>query len=580
MLVKKERDLRSLLWRYLGILLLVSLASLGGTVLYAFNEVINTDLEKRVNQLHSNVMERFRTFDGIIADEEKPLDVKMTAALSTIHRILDELPGGPASASPELLQKLARAHGVDELYVIDRKTVVVATSFAADLDFELGTISESMRSFLVNLFNSGKFVVDRINVSVKTGIWNKYAYYAPKEGDYIIDASIEVRKYLTRSKSSAFEKFLFDDFFSDITNGQPLISEVRIFLLNELNVYPFFGSTPDLTKIELRDLREANQVRRKSEGIIETFSRIETTGSRMAGAEALIIGTKIDLSPINTLNTRVFLLVLILTAISLIVAYTVLTTLLERNIIRRINLIDDGLKRVTEGDYETETVVDGIEELIEIAKHVNSMRVRIGKRESQLEDARATLERRVNERTAELREEIEIRKKTETKLALLATTDTLTGLPNRRLFTKRAKIEQVRAQRNGNATSLLFLDLDHFKRVNDTFGHDMGDQVLIEIGQILMRIGRASDTPARLGGEEFAFLLPETALKNGLIFAEHLRKEIAETEFSHGNESLSITISIGLVEWDVQTQSLDQVLKLSDDLLYKAKAKGRNCVCS
>ena len=163
----------------------------------------------------------------------------------------------------------------------------------------------------------------------------------------------------------------------------------------------------------------------------------------------------------------------------------------------------------------------------------------------------------------------------------LAGEDALTGLPNRRQFMRTGEqmLEQVR--RYGRSASLLLMDLDHFKSVNDRFGHAAGDATLQAVAELLRIHQRAADLPARLGGEEFAMVLPETDVPGALIMAERLRAacEVLKIDVPGGVwAGLSLTMSIGVARCEDMDTSLDDVLRRADAALYRAKHDGRNRV--
>ncbi len=166
------------------------------------------------------------------------------------------------------------------------------------------------------------------------------------------------------------------------------------------------------------------------------------------------------------------------------------------------------------------------------------------------------------------------RKKLEEELRRLSMTDPLTGAYNRRYFLELAEKEMIRSHRTGSPFSLLVMDIDHFKRVNDTYGHIVGDMVLKKLVEVLKQRIRRSDTLARWGGEEFIVLLPDTALEGAAVLAEDLRAIIEETEFPHVK---NITISLGVAEYEAG-QTIDNTVTEADKALYKAKESGRNCV--
>jgi diguanylate cyclase (GGDEF)-like protein len=165
------------------------------------------------------------------------------------------------------------------------------------------------------------------------------------------------------------------------------------------------------------------------------------------------------------------------------------------------------------------------------------------------------------------------------KLKDLSIRDPLTGLLNRRGFIENLELELVRLQRHPESIALLILDLDHFKNVNDRWGHPAGDKVLIEFANALNSFSRNTDRTGRLGGEEFAILLVKNTREEAIIFTERLRKKISELQItlSEDGESISITASIGFSVIN-QAMSADRLIEQADKALYLAKNQGRNCV--
>jgi diguanylate cyclase (GGDEF)-like protein len=162
----------------------------------------------------------------------------------------------------------------------------------------------------------------------------------------------------------------------------------------------------------------------------------------------------------------------------------------------------------------------------------------------------------------------------------LATTDALTGLLNRRALEDVLKTERLRAQRYGRDISLMILDIDHFKNINDTHGHISGDAVLKILASVLLRQMRDIDKVARFGGEEFVIILPETGEAGAGIAAERVRNAVAATAFilPDGHE-INMTVSIGIACFSSGAGVLETVLEQADRALYQAKNSGRNRVC-
>ena len=172
------------------------------------------------------------------------------------------------------------------------------------------------------------------------------------------------------------------------------------------------------------------------------------------------------------------------------------------------------------------------------------------------------------------------RKLAELKLARLAATDALTGIPNRRFFDEFSAIEFSRVQRFGEPLSVLMIDLDHFKGVNDQHGHPAGDEVLRKVALVGFHVLRACDALARIGGEEFVCLLPGTDAAGARVAAEKLRLEIEQLSVRFGPETLTVTASIGVAAVCPCDTSISDAMRRADEALYLAKAAGRNCVRS
>jgi diguanylate cyclase (GGDEF)-like protein len=174
--------------------------------------------------------------------------------------------------------------------------------------------------------------------------------------------------------------------------------------------------------------------------------------------------------------------------------------------------------------------------------------------------------------------DISERKAMEVELKRLATNDFLTNLVNRRRFLEQAEIELNRTRRFSTPLSLLMLDIDHFKQINDTWGHDVGDQVLRKVAQICRDTVRITDVCGRLGGEEFAILLPGTDLDGAAIFGERLRQFIEAAIIPLGDAVVTVTVSIGVGSLSGDTPSVETIQKKADERLYVAKNAGRNQV--
>ena len=162
----------------------------------------------------------------------------------------------------------------------------------------------------------------------------------------------------------------------------------------------------------------------------------------------------------------------------------------------------------------------------------------------------------------------------------LTTIDGLTQIFNKRYFLETLEREIARSHRYRRELSLVMFDIDHFKKINDTYGHLAGDYVLKHLAQTVKTRIRREDCFARYGGEEFSIVLPEIDGLNAKPFAEKIRQLVEATDFKFENTSMPITISMGVATLDMDSTDPQALIKRADDRLYEAKSSGRNCVCA
>jgi diguanylate cyclase (GGDEF)-like protein len=181
-----------------------------------------------------------------------------------------------------------------------------------------------------------------------------------------------------------------------------------------------------------------------------------------------------------------------------------------------------------------------------------------------------------NEQIEKQREELRIAYK---KMEILARIDPLTQLSNRRDFLEKFQNEKSRFHRNKKPFAVVLGDIDDFKSVNDQYGHDCGDFVLVSLSKLMKSMIRKQDAIGRWGGEEFIMLLPESPLEGGQRAAEGIRKKIAAEPFVYNGNQLFVTITFGVSEFN-DTMDIDTCIKKADEALYVGKRKGKNCVVS
>ncbi|MFN3885458.1 MAG: diguanylate cyclase [Aquabacterium sp.] len=241
-----------------------------------------------------------------------------------------------------------------------------------------------------------------------------------------------------------------------------------------------------------------------------------------------------------------------------------LATLLASRVTAQITLINDVVARVGQGDLDERVDIHRSGVLRPLALGINVMIGRIATTQEELQY-------RIEQATRELRHQKEVAEQA-------ARTDALTGTATRLAFTEVAEVEMQRALRYRNDLSLLMLDLDHFKGINDQHGHVTGDAVLVNFAQVVQQQIRNMDTLARMGGEEFVVLLPNANVAQAGALAERIRRAVSEARLMVDGKPLRVSVSIGVAQFDWRELSLTRWLARADAALYRAKDQGRNRV--
>ncbi len=241
--------------------------------------------------------------------------------------------------------------------------------------------------------------------------------------------------------------------------------------------------------------------------------------------------------------------------------------------------LDLGAADLLNKPVSKEDLIARLENILRMKHHRDSLLQQTGEFKRTNEQLKEEIERRKKVEESLKKAHRRLRKKNEL-LRMISIQDKLTRIFNRRFFDQKLEEYSRLSERFGQPLSCIIADLDHFKLVNDTFGHQVGDYVLKNIAKILDRTIRKTDIIARYGGEEFVVLLPNTCLKDALNLAEKLRMSIESARMSYKGINLHIEISLGVSTGQTGDSLGDNLVKKADNALYEAKRLGRNRVCS
>ena len=237
-----------------------------------------------------------------------------------------------------------------------------------------------------------------------------------------------------------------------------------------------------------------------------------------------------------------------------------------------LNRMTRHIRQISDGNLDVDEIRMGNrkDELGQLANAFNSMHDTIKRQIKELNAHREILEQEVKERTKDLEE-------VNKKLELISKTDELTGLPNRREMNETIANEMGRSARTHKPFCFIFIDIDHFKNINDTYGHACGDVILKSVAQTIRGLLRKYDVFARYGGEEFLTLLPETDLEGARVVAERFRRQIEKMTVRYADFTIKITITLGVAKFD-ERLGADRSIQMADKALYQGKEGGRNRV--
>ncbi|HOV78552.1 MAG TPA: diguanylate cyclase [Bacillota bacterium] len=331
-------------------------------------------------------------------------------------------------------------------------------------------------------------------------------------------------------------------------------------------------------KIKTVDVEEALQGR-SGTGVFEDYRGVEVVSSyRWMPDIKMALVTKKDLSEIMEEARREtgYIAAVITLAMLMFIPMVVITS---RKLSYPLELLAEGADRIAGGDYGYRVDLQSNREIDALAESFNRMSGELSESHSKMVEQIKLLEiqkKEITNRNLQLAE-------ANIRLEMLAITDQLTGAYNRRHIVNQLEQELAIAARHNLPLSIIMIDIDHFKSINDQHGHQVGDEVLKEIVHVLKESVRTSDIIGRYGGEEFIVIAPLTGIREAVVLAERLRETVSRWPFETTYGFLKLTISLGVATYDGSTDEqrgtlVDRLLAKSDEEMYRAKAQGRNRV--
>ncbi len=533
----------------------------------AYEERTIVDLEEKVKLFHK----------ALLLIEKNMAEKGREAILRIYQQLKDE---DVSKLAPHQLKEIALENGVDEVYFIDKTGRIFNTSFRPDLNFNLFSLSQDFKDFLLSIFASGRVFTQRIDSSTNTGRLNMYIYYGPEDKDYIMEISIDVERFIKTRYSPHFYNYLFGSFFKPAPDSKKYIKYVNIFHVSELKAIALNNPArvSDKTSLFFERLRRGETIRRKEGDLIKVYKRIGIDEEGFSWVTGKYVEACFDFSFIKAYRKRMIIFSFFIFIGLVVVFFFVFSKLTEKYFLEKFLEINNAINQIAGGDYTYRIAVEGDDEMSRIARNINKMAQAIMESNEKLKHYSRSLEEKVKERTRDLENKNRMLERIKEKLELLSRTDPLTGLLNRRAAIERMEQEKIRFERSRRPFSIVLMDIDNFKRFNDEFGHDCGDFILKEVAEFIRSNIRKQDALARWGGEEFLLILPETSGEGAIVLAEKLREALSRTSFVYGGAEHSVKMTFGISVYDNVEKSIDLCLREADQALYAGKRGGKNKV--
>lgn len=346
----------------------------------------------------------------------------------------------------------------------------------------------------------------------------------------------------------------------------------QVFIVNQQNIALFSTSADEPTALPAPLVNQRYRQEDWPDGTNYLYTEAKIENPAKKGWRVLIRESPPQfLASFHRLRSELTLPSLIITLLLVVLVYRI-----AASISSPLEALVSTAQRISAGEEHVEWKIDASShEFNKLSLAIRQMATTLLARRGELAAINASLEKKVEERTEALSEANRQLAERATLLEQMARSDALTGLGNRMAAAERLTAEYQRFRRSHAPYAVLLMDADHFKRVNDTYGHAVGDQVLQQIAATLHSVARTTDFAARYGGEEFLLLLPDTDAEGTMVLAERVR-----TAISAASDTVAgvITVSIGAASAQEEDDTHETIVQRADEALYRAKANGRNRV--
>ncbi|MBI9086038.1 MAG: response regulator [Desulfobacterales bacterium] len=366
---------------------------IGGGTYFFVKKNIDGLAEQIKRDVRIELANRFKTFDALLMGVEREIDASIREALPALAADLLRLDTDLKAISADVLRSHLDRYGFDDVYVIDRRGIVVNTTFAKDLNLNLSALSDFLKNRIQSVFDSGGVAVDRIGFSTLTGVVRKYAYFNPAGCDYIVEISIDLVEYINNQLSSDYATYLFDSYFREVIRANTYVKDIDVFIVNQAARWSLLHRGVKLeADVADRLLRQGGfQVVDGDRSTV--YSLLTLDKSSMDIADSLpVLGqtacTRVvyDFSALHAFPRGILIQVAVSAAAAALVAFLCGSWLLNSLYVNRILKLNEAVNLIAEGSEVKSIPVTGDDEIAQISESIRTMQTRITMREGQLHE--------------------------------------------------------------------------------------------------------------------------------------------------------------------------------------------------
>lgn len=350
---------------------------------YYATDTLQKNIQENLVSFHDNLKQLFHTFDAAVALEERKIKKEIEESLPKIAAEYLAMPEEKKN-SREALLKLVKSYGFDELYIIDSAGKVIRTTFEPDLHFNLRSINEQYSKLLDRLLGSNEVYTERLTLSSKTGKLNIYGYYGPPGKDIIVEVSVSLREYVSRTKGEAYRKYLFEGNFLDAVRSQKNIVDIDLFMVNDLTAWSVIREGQKLDDSIRQVIAQKPEHQIVGNNRLTIYSQFDSHLKEGVFNQQFYTKAVFDIWGMRNVPYELLLAIVSALVLILPLSYLISIKMMGGLVFKPVDKLIVALEKIGKGDYQAEIEPSGLSEIQRISAVADGMREKILLREKEL----------------------------------------------------------------------------------------------------------------------------------------------------------------------------------------------------